>query len=72
MGGPNIPQFMAKIIKNSINLGHMEGYIIKNSQIYPNFGHINSATAVTPPIIPQIYDIIMVYIAKIAIFNPYS
>ena len=24
-----------------------------------------------PPIIPQIYDIIMVYIAKIAIINPY-
>ena len=53
MGGPNIPQFMAKIIKNSINLGHIDGYIIKIGQKHLNFGHINSATAVTPPIIPQ-------------------
>ena len=54
MGGLNIPQFMAKIIKNSINLGHIDGYIIKINQIYPNFGHINSATAVPLPIILQV------------------
>ena len=72
MGGLNIPQFWSKNTKNSINLGHMDGYIIKNSQKHPNFGLFGHVSEIPPTITPQIYDIIMKDIAKTAIFNPKS